>query len=36
VRYSFPLLEVYDDLDAHNRPWQFRLMIGRTLGRSSP
>jgi hypothetical protein len=36
VRYSFPLIEVYDDLDAHNRPWQFRLMFGRTLGRSSP
>jgi len=36
VRYSYPLIEVYDDLDAHNRPWQFRLMFGRTLGRSSP
>jgi hypothetical protein len=36
VRYSFPLIEVYDDLDAHNRPWQFRLMFGRTLGRASP
>jgi len=36
VRYSFPLIEVYDDLNAHNRPWQFRLMFGRTLGRSSP
>ena len=36
VRYSFPLIEVYDDLNAHNRPWQFRLMFGRTLGRASP
>lgn len=36
VRYTYPLIEVYDDLDAHNRPWQFRLMFGRTLGRSSP
>ena len=36
VRYSYPLIEVYDDLDAHNRPWQFRLMFGRTLGRASP
>lgn len=36
LRYSFPLIEVYDDLNAHNRPWQFRLMFGRTLGRSSP
>ena len=36
LRYSYPLIEVYDDLDAHNRPWQFRLMFGRTLGRSSP
>jgi hypothetical protein len=35
VRYSFPLIEVYDDLDAHNRPWQFRLMFGRALGQSS-
>ena len=35
VRYSFPLIEVYDDLNAHNRPWQFRLMFGRTLGQSS-
>ena len=36
VRYTYPLIEVYDDLNAHNRPWQFRLMFGRTLGRSSP
>ena len=36
VRYSYPLIEVYDDLNAHNRPWQFRLMFGRTLGRASP
>jgi Outer membrane protein beta-barrel domain len=35
LRYSFPLIEVYDDLDAHNRPWQFRLMFGRSLGKSS-
>jgi hypothetical protein len=36
VRYTYPLIEVYDDLNAHNRPWQFRLMFGRTLGRASP
>ena len=35
LRYSFPLIEVYDDLDAHNRPWQFRVMFGKSLGRSS-
>ena len=35
LRYSFPLIEVYDDLDAHNRPWQLRVMFGRTLGSSS-
>jgi hypothetical protein len=35
VRYSFPLIETFDDLDAHNRPWQFRLMFGRSLGQSS-
>jgi hypothetical protein len=35
LRYSFPLIEVYDDLDAHNRPWQLRFMVGKSLGRSS-
>ena len=35
LRYSFPLIEVYDDLDAHNRPWQLRFMIGKSLGQSS-
>jgi hypothetical protein len=35
LRYSYPLIEVYDDLDAHNRPWQFRLMFGKTFGTSS-
>jgi hypothetical protein len=36
LRYSFPLIEVYDDLDAHNRPWQLRLMFGKSFGRSGP
>jgi Outer membrane protein beta-barrel domain len=35
LRYSYPLIEVYDDLDAHNRPWQFRLMFGKAFGASS-
>ena len=35
LRYSFPLIEVYDDLDAHNRPWQIRIMVGKSLGQSS-
>ena len=35
VRYSYPLIEVYDELDAHNRPWQFRLMFGKSLGQPS-
>ena len=35
LRYSFPLNEVYDDLDAHNRPWQLRVMVGKSLGRPS-
>jgi hypothetical protein len=35
LRYSFPLIEVYDDLDAHNRPWQLRVMVGKSLGQSS-
>jgi hypothetical protein len=35
LRYSFPLIEVYDDLDAHNRPWQIRIMVGKSLGQPS-
>jgi hypothetical protein len=35
LRYSYPLIEVYDDLDAHNRPWQFRVMFGKAFGASS-
>src|SRR5262245_18569810 len=35
LRYSYPLIEVYDDLDAHNRPWQFRLMFGKAFGTAS-
>jgi hypothetical protein len=35
LRYSYPLIEVYDDLDAHNRPWQFRVMFGKAFGTSS-
>ena len=34
LRYSYPLIEVYDDLDAHNRPWQFRVMFGKAFGAS--
>ncbi|HEY7504005.1 MAG TPA: outer membrane beta-barrel protein [Gemmatimonadales bacterium] len=35
LRYSYPLIEVYDDLDAHNRPWQFRVMVGKAFGTPS-
>jgi hypothetical protein len=35
LRYTFPLIETFDDLNAHNRPWQFRIMLGKSLGQSS-
>jgi hypothetical protein len=32
VRYSFPLSDAFEGTDIENRTWQFRLMLGKTLG----
>jgi hypothetical protein len=32
VRYSFPLSDAFQGTDIENRTWQFRLMLGRSLG----
>ena len=32
VRYSFPLSDAFEGTDVSNRTWQFRLMLGKSLG----
>ena len=32
IRFSFALNDAFDNIDAYNRPWLFRLMFGKQLG----
>ena len=34
VKYTFPLSDVFDFADGHNRVWAFRLMFGKAVGPS--
>ena len=35
ARYTFPLTNVFEVGDGHNRVWAFRLMFGKAIGSSS-
>ena len=32
VRYSFPMSDAFEGTEIENRTWQFRLMLGKSLG----